>query len=246
VLFLLLHKPAKPAAALTVPIEIRTDPPGAAVHLGDRSCTTPNCQFDVAPGDYRLDAQLPGYAGQQQTITANASQRVYTLSLAPLPPPASQPNPASPATGSVVVQAGVPDATVSVDGTARSHTDQYGYVTLPLDAGKHEVRVEKNGYEKAVREIAVASGSQLTETFRLKPQLARLQVDGAPPGVDIHIGGASLGVTDGSQSFVFPAPIAPGDQFLEVTMGSGKRTVQQHFDAGQTQRLRWDAIAPAS
>jgi hypothetical protein len=45
--------------------------------------------------------------------------------------------------------------------------------------------------------------------------------------------------------FHFPAPVKPGSQPLQVTLGSASRTIQQRFDPGQTVRLEWKDIAPA-
>lgn len=76
-----------------VPVEIRTNPPGATVHVGDRSCVTPNCRFDLPPGRYLASAELKDYQPRQQTLIADAAKPngVVELTLQHAPPPAPVP-----------------------------------------------------------------------------------------------------------------------------------------------------------
>jgi serine/threonine-protein kinase len=231
----------------TVPIEIRTDPPGATVRLGEHSCVTPSCRLDLAPGSYELTAGLSGYVQQRQTVTVNASTRLMELTLQPLPPPPPPPNKPTAPTGTLVVQTGVAGALVYVDGVASSRTDASGSVALPLEAKTHEVGVERDRYEKAAPlQVSILAGSRQTVAFRLRLQRSKLELDGAPAGVEVRIGDAPLGRTDGSAAFVFPGPVAPGDRALDVTLGAAKRAVPEHFEPGQTTRLEWKNIAPAA
>ena len=227
-------------APSTVPFEIRTDPPGAEVKLGDRSCKTPDCRFDLAPGSYSLDASLEGYEALHQPVTVTSSSPLLDLTLKPLPAP-----PKTAQTGTLIVQTGMADVLISVDRVASARTDQSGSKTLTLDTGSHEVDASRSGYEKiAPRKVSVAAGSRQTLALRLRPLPARLELSGAPDGVEIRIGGASLGRTDGTTPFLFPTPVTPGDQDLEVSWKQGKgRLAQQHFAPGQPTRLNWKDVS---
>jgi len=78
---------------LLVPVEIRTNPPGASVHLGDRFCVTPHCRFDLPPGRYLASAELKDYQPLQQTLMAVAGKPnvLVELTLQPLPTPVPAP-----------------------------------------------------------------------------------------------------------------------------------------------------------
>jgi len=253
VLLVLLHnRPPTPSPApkptATIPIEIRTDPPGASLRVGERSCVTPNCQLDVAPGSYQVEAQLKGYEPKQQTVIFDSSNRTVDLTLQPLAPP---PPPAQ-ATGTLVVQTALPDVLVYVDGSPRNRTDQTGSVTLSLEGQTHEVRVERNGYDKpAAKQVNITAGTRQTVAFRLIPQNARLELGGAPADVEVRMDGKPLGRTDGSPDYVFPAPVQSGDRILSVGQGllqtgqgTAGRTLTQRFEPGQTVRLSWKPEPP--
>ncbi|MGA3073046.1 MAG: protein kinase [Bryobacteraceae bacterium] len=253
VLVVLLHnRPPTPSPApkptATIPIEIRTDPPGASLRVGERSCVTPNCQLDVAPGSYRVEAQLQGYEPKQQTVIFDSSNRTVDLTLRPLAPP---PPPAQ-GTGTLIVQAALPDVLVYVDGSLSTRTDQTGSVTLSLEGQTHEVRVERNGYDKpAAKQVKITAGARQTVAFRLIPQNARLEVGGAPAGLEVRMDGKPLGRADGSPDYLFPAPVQSGDRILSVGQGllqagqgTAGRTLTQRFEPGQTVRLSWKPEPP--
>src|ERR1700722_18898851 len=156
----------------TAPVEIRTDPPGASVRVGDRSCRTPNCRLDLNPGQYHVEARLDGYQPAEQNLTVDSTKQISPINLLmqplPQPPPPTGPNLA--AIGSLVVQSGVPDALVFVDNTARGRTDALGRLTLLLETRTHQVRIEKPGYQtppEQLVEIARAVSQQLT--FKMDP-----------------------------------------------------------------------------
>ena len=235
--------PPTPQPTPDVAVEIRTDPPGASVKIHNRSCVTPNCRFGLKPGQYQVEAQLNGYQAIRQAVdvASGNSSSLVDLKLQPLPPP-----PPTATTGTLIVTAGVPDALVYVDGTARTRTDQSGSASLPLEAKTYEVRVERNGYEKAAaRQVKVAAGSRQTTAFSLVPQVARLELLGAPRGVQVTSGGKLLGRTDGSPAYVFPTTMGPGDQALQITLDAANRTLQRKFEAGHVVRLDWKDVAPA-
>src|ERR1700681_1014077 len=67
---------------------MRTDPQGACVSLGTRGCVSPNCQFQLSPGRYPVDARLEGYSPARQVleIRPKASARTFEIKLDPVPP----------------------------------------------------------------------------------------------------------------------------------------------------------------
>jgi eukaryotic-like serine/threonine-protein kinase len=153
----------------TVPVEIRTDPPGASVRIGERSCLTPNCRFDLKPGQYQIEARLNGYKPAEQSLTVDSTRQLPPINLLmqPVPPPA-QPRGAKPAaTGKLIVNAGVPDALVFVDSVPLGRTDGQGVFSAQLEAKGHQVQVEKPGYKPQEQQVDIASSSPRRLTFKL-------------------------------------------------------------------------------
>ncbi len=198
VFFLRSPSPAPPPVIAPVAVEIHTDPPGASVRIEDRSCVTPTCRFDLKPGQYQLEARLNGYQTIQQAVNVEPDKgsRIVELTLQPVPAPPPPPGDTTPATGTLVVRAGVPGALVYIDGAARSRTDQSGSVTLPLEAKTYEVRVERNGYDKpAAQKVTIAKGGRQAVSFQLVQQVAKVESHGPLPGAEKG-GGKPSGGTD--------------------------------------------------
>jgi eukaryotic-like serine/threonine-protein kinase len=250
--WVLTHRSApSPPAPKTVPlaVEIRTDPQGASVQVGDHSCVTPNCRLELLPGSYSVEARMNGYAPAQQTLVVDATKPSggSLLTLQPLPPP---PLSAQTETGTLVVTARLaggsavlPDVLVFVDGQAVQRTDANGVFRLELEAKAHSVRVEKSGYEAVTHEqqVRISKNTSQPIVFNLMEQNATLEVRGAPAGWDISDGGTPIGRTDGS---LFSKPVKPGDRVLRVSQGSASRDTQQRFERGGKVTLEWASIAP--
>jgi hypothetical protein len=173
-----------------VPVEIRTDPPGATVRLGSRSCVTPNCRFDIQPGQYRLEASLAGYQGlKRPVIIYTGRERHYMdFTLEPLPPPI--PASTTVETATLKVRTGQPHALIFVDNVAQKRTGEDGSATLALPAGTHLVRSEKPGFI-ASPDQKITIGAHEDRTLAIKlvaqpsaPELksARTQTPGPFPG----------------------------------------------------------------
>jgi rubrerythrin len=154
-----------------VPVEIRTDPSGALVRIGDRSCLSPNCRFDLKPGQYQIEARLDGYKPVEQSLTVDSTKQIAPINLMmqPVPPPPPPPlGTTAAATGTLVVQSGVPDALVFVDHTPRGRTDGRGVFSMQLEVRSHQILVEKNGYRTPRgQQVDIVSGASRQLTFSL-------------------------------------------------------------------------------
>jgi eukaryotic-like serine/threonine-protein kinase len=226
-----VYRPA-PATSL-MQVEIRTDPVGAAVRIGDRSCQSPNCNFDLPPGSYSLRTQLDGFQPTERTLTVGAEKRLYSfnVSLEPvvvLPPPPGRP------TGTLVVQAKTPDALVFVDNNPVGRTDSQGRLSSLLEVATHAVRVEKPGYQTPPEQsVRIAEHQSQTRVFTLIPQNPippdtkdkKIETKGTPTPTDV--------TTINTPVVVQPPPpkVDPAEQEWELArITSDPAQVQSYLD----------------
>jgi outer membrane receptor for ferrienterochelin and colicin len=132
----------KPNVAI---VRVETEPPGATLYIDRRDLGSRGGSprtLGLAPGSYRILAELPGYEpAQSQAIEARLSEEtVVKLALAPK---------LEGMTGRLVVDADERGALVEIDGQTRAFTP--AVVTLP--AGTHRVRLEMKGF-RAVEQTA--------------------------------------------------------------------------------------------
>ncbi|HLJ13025.1 MAG TPA: PEGA domain-containing protein [Bryobacteraceae bacterium] len=79
------NMPGTSAPAGTVPVDISTLPPGAAIRINDDVKCTSNCRLNLAPGNYTITALLDGFepAASGVTITPGSSPVPVALTLQP-------------------------------------------------------------------------------------------------------------------------------------------------------------------
>jgi len=240
--------PPPPPSNASVRVDIHSDPQGATIHVGDQTCQTPNCSLTLSPGTYQVQAELKGFepVTKPLTVASGKTADAVELSLSPVivPPPPVDP---SQATGTLVVQTGLDGALVYIDGAARDRTDASGKYTTTLDVATHRIQVEKTGYGKSAEQtVKIAKGQSVTRTFKLTAELARLDLRGAPAGVDVRVNGTLLGRTDGGAVFSRPVTPTAGDLSIQVTEGSASKQIFQRFTPGQTVSIEWVNIAPVN
>ena len=250
-LFVKQAAPAQVAPAQLVPIEIRTDPPGASVRLGERSCVTPHCRFDLPPGQYQAAVQLKDFEPLHETLTVDAAKpnALVELTLQPLATPSPVPAAPSAATsqktllpGTLVIETSVPAVLVVVDGKRRFRTDTRGSFRTEIDAGEHDVHVEKVGYQTPPSQrVKIAQGTSKVASFRLEPENANLILVGAPAGIEFRVGDITKR-TDGASTFSMQ--VKGGTDGLSVAVDGSSKLIAQRFAPGQEVRLEWKNIAP--
>lgn len=239
----------QPPAVAAIPITVATDPPGATLRIGDRSCQSLSCRMEFPPGRYRVDAQRDGYQPFVGTLTVDSSAAthepvIFVLQPVPLAPAAAA------SVGTLTVRAGIADALVFVDDVARGRTDPNGELSMQLEAKSYRIRLEKTNYQPSgERRVEILKGASRNLAFKLIPlrlegtQSAQFELRGAPQDVEIWLAGTLLGHTDGVAPF--RQTVSSGEQVLEVRRGSATRQVKENFPAGQTLSVEWSSIAPA-
>ncbi len=123
---------------------VRTNPPGAAVTVdGVSRGVTPLSLEDVAYGEHEVGVGLTGFSSVSQRVTISATETVATvgLTLTPMRDLRTRPGPAE--TGSLDVASRPDGARITVDGEFAGTTP----TRLDLPVGRHEVRIELDGYQ---------------------------------------------------------------------------------------------------
>lgn len=163
-------------------VEVRSDPPGAAVYLdrvelGDLG-VTPRV-IAVTPGPHEVIVRLPGRHEARHRVEGTRGQSlVVEAALAPV-------------TGSLRVVTTPPGAEVELDGAPAE-----GVTPLSLTAtvGAHRVRVRRRGYLDVQREVEVVEAGASVEE-RLPRDLsaaAVLSVTTTPPGALVTLRGVAV------------------------------------------------------
>jgi hypothetical protein len=117
-------------------------------------------------------------------------------------------------TGTLVVETNQDRAAVFVDRRRFGRDTEQGIVRIPLPAGPHTIRVEKQGYQAPPEQRVEIAKDQLHRVpFELRPQPGTLVVRAAIPGTRVLLDGSPLGVVQGRGSF----PVPPGDHTVELT-----------------------------
>lgn len=70
----------------TTALTVESEPQGAAVTIGERSCITPKCRLELPAGNHRIDARLPGYAATSRVVSIRKGEAAdVQVILEPLP-----------------------------------------------------------------------------------------------------------------------------------------------------------------
>ncbi|MBZ5625263.1 MAG: hypothetical protein LAQ69_42165, partial [Acidobacteriia bacterium] len=71
----------------------------------------------------------------------------------------------------------------------------------------------------------------------------KIELLGAPAGVELRVGNKLLGRTDGSADFPFPETVVPGRETLLVSEGGASWPYPHEFQPEETLKLPWKDVA---
>ncbi len=152
--------PSAPAPPTAAPISgsgwllVRTVPAGAAVTVdGVSRGETPLSLEDVAYGEHEVGVGLTGFGSESQRVTISATETVATVGLTLTPTGDLGTRPGAAETGSLDVASRPAGARVLVDGEFTGATP----TRLDLPVGRHEVRIELDGYQAWSKAVVVTS-----------------------------------------------------------------------------------------
>jgi tetratricopeptide (TPR) repeat protein len=120
--------------------------------------------------------------------------------------------------GGVILETGVSGAEVLIDnGRHRGTTANSGRARFTLPPGDYTASVSKQGHQTpAPRAFTIRKGDETRLSFELpvKPQMAALQLSGAPPGAEVWLDNQRLGEVD--RDGAFSASVAAGPHRVEL------------------------------
>jgi serine/threonine-protein kinase len=127
------------AGSRSVALQISTDPPGAKVTVGSMSCTTPQCALRLAPGNYDIRAEKPGYRAGSTTATIGKSAPApVAFTLVPLPARLS-------------VGANFTKATIAFDGSQLGQLRNGEFALDSVPEGTHSLDIHSSDGQAALR-----------------------------------------------------------------------------------------------
>jgi hypothetical protein len=168
-------------------VKIDSAPQGAPIYIGDKTC-----QIGVTPyvgklnrGDYNVIIETPGYEAATKPFHVAALRKTQELFI-PLVKKADPPK--------IDIRAdadpkGVPGATVMLDGEVKGQAP----LVLTTTAGRHQLRIQKDGYEAFEQWYSVTDNNTQTVMPTLKeiakPKYGTVVVDADVPDAEVYIDG---------------------------------------------------------
>jgi hypothetical protein len=194
-----------------IPVNIESVPPGATVFLdstdGAPLGTTPLSAVRIARGSHTLIFRLENYEEARLTISVARRRETFRAVMRAL--------------GTIEVSSGNEGSrggTVTVDGSPVGGTLGSLPIRVPnLPPGRHQVRVEREGYVAFEQWVEVAGG----QTVRVTAMLERMAPDTGSILVDCDVRGAAIfidGRDTGRQTNTVLDDIAIGTHEIEIRM----------------------------
>lgn len=161
-------------------ITVGSVPVDATVWVDGKSFGKTPLRTQLLPGSYLLEISADGFKTWQQRLVVkpNEPQDIKDVRL-------------QPADGKLTINTQPAGANIIIDGTFVGQTP----LTLDLSPDqRHVVQISKVGYEKANRNVRVASAASKQLDVNLKPRRGIVQLSVEPSGTELIIDGKSWGV----------------------------------------------------
>ena len=172
-----------------------------------------------------------------------------TQAQAPIQPAAPGPSPAAaPPSGTLAVAGNVDGVEIFVDGLLKGFTQSDGSLKLPLDPGKHSIRLTKAGYSDFnPSTVTISANNQTTLHYDLtrsasaaaaQPTQGFLSLHSAP-GAQVSIDHVAQGTTDARGNLI--VPVKPGARSLEIAL-NGYEPFSQGFNINAGERSNLSVV----
>jgi hypothetical protein len=169
-------------------VKIDSSPPNAQVYINDRGCPAAGAtpwEGKLNFGDYQIIIEAPGYEPATRTLHVAKTRKVQDL-FVPLVKKADPPK--------IDVKAdadpkGMGGATVMLDGEVKGIAP----TVIVTTAGRHQLRIQKDGYEPYEVWVTVTDNQTQTMLPQLKeiakPKFGTLVIDADVPDAEVYIDG---------------------------------------------------------
>ncbi len=216
-------------------LELRSEPPGAAVYLDGRAQPAGRSPLRrwLPPGEHGLRAVLAGHLGREEVFTLRAGQ-VLELELSLLPEDAP---------GKVSI-AGAPEGSkLSVDGAPAGETPLAA--PLALAPGAHELRLDKDGHLPFVAALQVTAGADLSVTATMPALPAAAPPLPPPPeapegsalGTAAWVSGGVAALALGTGAVLWFLASDSAQQAKDLSSQPGRRTEWETLDDEAQRRV---------
>lgn len=166
--------------ALPPGLAVLSTPPGAQVSLDGKAVGTTPWSGATTAGKHQLEVTLAGYKPVKKSVTlapGRAGSEALTL---------------DPEVIAFTITSTPKKAGVRVDGATVGETPFSGKAVT----GTHTLEVHLDGYEPVVESFELPSGSKkVTKSFTLKETEPGISVLTTPPGADVYVDDARVGLT---------------------------------------------------
>ena len=139
--------------------------------------------------------------------------------------------------GMLIVETGEDGVNIFLNNRLHRRTTEHGMLRIPLNVGKYQVRVEKEGFlTPQSQTLALSKGEERPVTFALRRAMARLEIVGAIAGTKVRLDGQPLGETD--RNGALQHEVAAGTHTIEISKDDYEPIrLNEEFRAGKTVRL---------
>lgn len=192
-------------------LQVTSSPEHAAVKVGNQSCTSTPCEFQLKPGDHPLEVRLEGYQPViQQVHIGTTRPQPLTISLQPLP-------------ASIQVSTNFASGRVSLDGKDRGELQNGQFTIADVPFGKHQLAISgRDGqahvsFQTAAGKLPSISGpinAQGVDALAIANLGGSARLNSIRTGEPALLDGKSVGQT--SQSGLALQNLAVGNRELKI------------------------------
>lgn len=174
-------------------VTVDSVPEGATVRInGSNVGRTPARIERVSTGEILLEVLAEGYTTYRREMRLRSGEEYRVeAELEPMP-------------GGLEVTSTPTGARIFINDEFRGETPA---VFNDLDAGMHDVRVERRGFTPQSRRVMVAAGRSRSEEFTLPSDSGRLIIVTEPARVQVYIDGELVGTTEAGETDVVSEPL---------------------------------------
>ncbi len=182
-------------------ISINSEPTKARIFLDGKSVgTTAETITDLTPGKHTLEVKLDGYGIWRQIVDVEPEKETVLMAALQLK------------TGSIMIESKPAKAMIYLDGEEVGITPETLWYLVP---GKHEIKVEMDGYEMWIETVDIEEDKQKTLTAELQMKTGSINIESKPSNAMVYIDGVEVGKTPDTLR-----SIVPGTHEVKVSMDS--------------------------